>query len=400
MSDERFYLRWLFASTTALLAAAAVWNLVVDPYSVFDVVRIDRFNANKPAFVEQLRMTHVYAVERRKPRCVLLGTSRTGRGLDPAHPALSGLDCYNMALPSINLYEMRRYFQHAQAIRPLETVILALDLRVFGAAPDASSAFLESRLAVDRDGHPQFNLFSAKLPDLADALVSMPAIYSSMKTVRRQAWIKETLARNGHWARLEGRYEHGAAFMAFTRNTLGRYAEMQNRDAVFRRNSEELRNLLEAAYASGARVTIIISPSHAWHWQALEQSGLWARFEDLKHDIVNVNEDEASRANRSAFPVWDFSGAYGPNLESPPTSAGATMRWYWEPVHYTRELGNWMLDRIARDSPPSDWPDFGTRLTPGNLEGHLARLRHLQRTYADEHPDVVATIRSLMREAN
>ena len=61
---------------------------------------------------------------RRKPGCILLGTSRTGRGLDPDQPALRQLDCYNMALPSVSLYEMRRYFQHAQTA---QRVILALD---------------------------------------------------------------------------------------------------------------------------------------------------------------------------------------------------------------------------------------------------------------------------------
>ena len=34
-------------------------------------------------------------------------------------------------------------------------------------APDRSGAFSETRLAVDREGIAQFNLFSARLPDLA-----------------------------------------------------------------------------------------------------------------------------------------------------------------------------------------------------------------------------------------
>ena len=88
MTPERQYLRWFFAAAAASLALIALLNLAVDPYSVFGSPRIPRFNANKPDFVEQLRLTHVYAVARRKPGCILLGTSRTGRGLDPDQPAL------------------------------------------------------------------------------------------------------------------------------------------------------------------------------------------------------------------------------------------------------------------------------------------------------------------------
>jgi len=110
MQPERRYLRWFFANVVGLLGATAILNIIVDPYGAFGTRHVERVNANKPDFTEQLRLTHAYALERLKPRCVLLGTSRTGKGLDPGHPALSGLECYNAALPSINLYEMRRYF--------------------------------------------------------------------------------------------------------------------------------------------------------------------------------------------------------------------------------------------------------------------------------------------------
>ena len=152
MTAEGRYLKWLFATMTLLVGVVGAANLVVDPYGAIGSRRIAEFNADKPDFVEQLRMTHVYAIERRKPRCIVSGTSRTGRGLDPDSAALAGFDCYNVALPAISLYEVRRYFQHAQAIRPLERLVLALDFRLFYTETDTTGAFLESRLAVDPEG--------------------------------------------------------------------------------------------------------------------------------------------------------------------------------------------------------------------------------------------------------
>ena len=397
MTPERQYLRWFFAAAAASLALIALLNLAVDPYSVFGSPRIPRFNANKPDFVEQLRLTHVYAVARRKPGCILLGTSRTGRGLDPDHPALRQLDCYNMALPSVSLYEMRRYFQHAQTAR---RVILALDFRVFTTPTDTTGAFSEARLEADAEGRPQFNLFSAKLPDLAGALLSLTALQSSVKTVRQQDWTTDTLGSDGYWLKLTDRYDHRRAFAALTRDSIAHFAELRNDDAMFANSSQELRALLRTAYASGAEVSLLISPSHAWHWQTLEMSGLWPRFEGIKRNLVQVNAEESSRAGRSAFAIWDFSGAYGPSAEAVPKSSGAKMRWYWESVHYKRELGELMVDRILRNVRSTEWPDFGVELSMESIEAHLAALRSAQRAYAAEHPEVITTIRALIHEGN
>jgi len=397
MTPERRYLRWFFVSIAGLVSTVGAWNFAVDPYSVFGSPRFEHFSANKPDFGEQLRLTHVYAVARRKPGCILLGTSRTGRGLDPNHVALREFDCYNIALPSVSLYEMRRYFQHAQAAR---RVILALDFRVFVTPTDTTGAFSEARLDVDADGHPQFNLFSANLPDLASALLSLPALQSSIKTVLQQDWWTDTLAPDGYWIKLRDRYDHRAAFAAFTRDSLARFAEVQEGDTMFANSYQELRTLLRAAYASDAKVWLLISPSHALHWQTLELSGLWPQFEAIKRNVVQINTEESSRAGRPAFAVWDFSGAYGPSLEPVPKDANAKMRWYWEPVHYKRELGDLMLNRILRDIRSPEWPGFGVNLEAGNIEAHLAGLRDLQRSYAAEHPEAIAEIRALINKAN
>ena len=167
MIEAKNYIRIFAIACLTSLALVAGLNYAVDPFSMFGTPRIAVFNANKVDFLEHLRMTNVYAVERIKPKCIILGTSRAGRGLSSDHPALAKTPCYNMALPGISLYEIRRYFQHAQAIQPLDQAILALDFREFNSAPDRSGAFSEARLAVDREGVAQFNLFSAYLPDLA-----------------------------------------------------------------------------------------------------------------------------------------------------------------------------------------------------------------------------------------
>jgi len=400
MTAEGGYLSWLFVTTGLLIGLVGAGNLLVDPYGALGSRRIVAFNFDKPDFVEQLRMTHVYAVERRKPRCILLGTSRAGRGLDPDSAALSSFDCYNMALPAINLYEMRRYFQHAQAIRPLERLILALDFRVFHTGRDRTGAFSEARLAVDADDRSQFNLFSARLPDLASALFSLRTAQLSVKTVRQQGWANDTLRANGFWAKTVSRYDYQAAFAAYSRDTVARFNEYRESEELVTSSLEELRKLLRAAIAADVEVTLMFSPSHAVHWQTLELAGLSSRWEDIKRNVVRINEEEAARAGRRAYAVWDFGGSYGPSLERVAASPAVSMTWYWESVHYKRALGELMLERMLRGSPLSDTADFGVQLTGDNLDVHLARLHDYQRQYAAAHPEVVSTLCSLIERGN
>jgi hypothetical protein len=379
----------------------ALLNWLVNPFSVFDSPAIPRFNANKPDYVEHLRLTHVYRVNRLQPECILLGTSRTGRGLSPDSPALQSLKCYNLALPAISMYEMRRYLQHAQSIRPQKLVILAMDFRVFSTGPDQIDAFSEERLRVNAKGEKQFNFFTSRLPDLASSLISTSALMASLTTIRKQEWVKDTIAANGYWEPLADRYDHPIAFLAYTQNSARRFAELRNNEDILLNNTDELRLLLREAYGNGTGVRLMIQPSHAWHWQTLWQSGLWSRFEEAKRQLVRINEEEALRAGLDTYPIWDFSGAYGPALEQPPSTQSEKMHWFWEPVHYKRTLGDAMLSRIMGTADiTSEIAGFGVQLDSAGLENHLVWLRTLQRAYATSHPDDAAKIKASMDQAN
>lgn len=396
----RDYLKWLATGAGTLILCVVALNWLVNPFSLFDPPAIRGLNANKPHYVEHLRLTHVYRVTRLEPECVLLGTSRAGRGLAPDHPALQALGCYNLALPAISVYEMRRYLQHAQSVRPLKLAILAMDFRAFSTAPDQSGAFSEARLRVDANGRKQFNLFSSQLPDFASSLISTSATLASLGTIRKQGWAKDTLAANGYWAPLTERYDHAASFEAYTRNSARRFAELHGSEDVFRKNLDELRRLLRAAYGSGIDVRLVFSPSHAWHWQTLWESGLWARFEDIKRQLVRINAEEAARAGARPYPVWDFSGSHGPALESVPAARGAAMHGFWEPVHYKRAVGDVLLARVMGLAPhDAGGPEaFGVPLDAATLEQHLAGLRSMQQAYMKNHPGDVSRIRALMRQ--
>lgn len=379
-----------------LLTCVAGLNWLVNPFSVFDPPPLPRINVNKPGYIEHLRLTHAHRVTALAPNCVLIGTSRTGRGLRPDHPAFADLDCYNLALPAIGMYEMRRYLQHAQATRPLKLAILGIDFRVMNSPADDSGAFVETRLAVDAQGRPQGNRIAPWGADMAATLLSFNAVAATLDAVRRHDWIKDSLRRDGFWAQLDDTYDHSTGFDAYSRNTLNRFAAVLRGGDAFRGNLEQFRLLVRDAHVHRIDLRIHIPPSHAWHWQALWESGLWPKFEAMKEALVTLNEEEAQRAGRPPFPLWDFSGSEGPALEPVPTDMTEKMTWFWEPVHFKSTLGDRVIDRVMAGEQPEMPPGtIGQSLRAETLGMQLERLRALQHAFGTHNPEVVAHLQSL-----
>lgn len=393
----RRYLVICFAAafTGGLLIGAL--NRVIDPYTLFGSRKIEGVNVHKADFVKHLRLTNAYAPVRLKPDCLILGTSRAARGLSPDHPALAGLHCYNLALPSVSVYEILRYVQHAHAVRPLKKILIALDFRVFSQLED-NREFSESRMIVTSEGKPNRAFDLAYLADAVSALWSMDAVVSSLRTVRFQGWQKMTLADNGQWLNLDDRQDHAAAFAAYTRNTYDRFRDYRRKGLRLERNGEHFAELLRFAHREHIDVHLMVSPSHAWHWETMNLAGLWQQFEEIKRLLVRINGDEAERAAAEPFPLWDFSGPNAITTEVVPLDSKASMHWFWESVHYKPALGNLVMNSIFGYGPDAGegGDALGTVLTRENVDSRLAIIREALGVYEAEHSGDVERIRKII----
>ena len=117
------------AVALALLTVVALFNAVMDPFNMYRWVKIERVNAYKPAIYTRVRLFKAYEVERVRPQSIVLGSSRTHVGVRCSHRGWSALPgpCYNLAFDGATTREMYAYLEHANAVRPLKTVILGLD---------------------------------------------------------------------------------------------------------------------------------------------------------------------------------------------------------------------------------------------------------------------------------
>lgn len=114
-------------------------------------------------------------------------------------------------------------------------------------------------------------------------------------------------------------------------------------------------------------------------------------FEEWKANLVKLAQDEG-------VPIWDFSGYNQFSSENIDVSAtkGIGLRWFWEPAHYRKELGDIMLANMFRGHCPisKDTPKFGVPVTIENIEQHLLMLRTQKLAYYATHKSVLVRLKS------
>jgi hypothetical protein len=143
---------------------------------------------------------------------------------------------------------------------------------------------------------------------------------------------------------------------------------------------DPFRFMIRRAYAEGTDLRMFITPLHAAVHLALNALGLEERYAFWLKELVRINEEEAAKAKRPPFPLWDFSTANSITTEPiPEADDRRPMHWYWEVSHYRRATGDLILDRVLGDGaavPARTLPaDFGVRLTAANIDARLAQAK-------------------------
>lgn len=389
----RSYLTVQLSLLLATLAAVGTFNLVIDPYSIYNVVSRPGLNAVKPEVTKHLRMAKAKSVSWANPDTLILGSSTAETGLDPAglHAAKSA---YNLGLSGANIYEVRRYYQHARATARIKRVILVVDLFMFNANLPNRPDFDEQVLNVNADGSPNRRISKLNLA----TLFSLDTTRASLATLQGQDQPNAFLP-NGQleWNYRSGhirKFGYGGAF-AYAETFLrdGSFLPPPLRAFSFERadgydSIAELAMIREMARKDGADLTVVISPSHARLLESMQQLGLWEVFEDWKRQIVRT----ADSLTAGRITVVDFSG-YNPVTTEPVPAVEdkeSVMQNYWDDFHFKKEIGDRIIARI--DNNASAVGTFGVVLTLANLDDHLAQIRTERDQWRATHGDDIAAV--------
>jgi hypothetical protein len=396
-----------------LLAAVGLINWAIDPYQIYRTIHFAGINQVKPEMGNHLRLAKASIVEDLKPSAIILGDSRTERGIDPDHPGWldHSQPRYNLALTAISTYESLRYFQHANAVHPLKQVVIGLDITNFVVPELKNPEFNEDRLAVKPDGEhatEPSTLIMQTLKDRGATLLSLDSLFSSMKTVAEQNdptsadhQANGLNVMNRSSDAVIQKKGHRFAFQLKNREYLSNYLAQGLSFYLPGTHESPTLHYFQILVATCRRdhidLRLYIQPNHAYLLETFKIKGLWPTMDQWKRELVSIlAEDAAAHPKEKPFPLWDFSGYNTITTEAIPMRGDTTtkMKWYWEGSHYKKELGDQILDRIFnyQSATRKVSQDFGVLLTPNNLETHLVNIRQKQQVYAQTHPGEIAEI--------
>lgn len=380
----RAYSRKFLTALLAVFLGAALVNLIADPYGIWDTPQIAGVNTSKyAAFHERIPNYVAWSKWQHPPETILLGTSRTQNGLRADHPAFGNGVTLNMALGGQPAAETLLLFKHALRSGKLKRAVIGLDFFAFNIYWAADAASQADRLTPGANLDLLFNTST-----LSDSLETLHQSFPALQVVREAHGAADLPSGQSpampmrvlfkEVEKIYVDYFHPAPYRLYAHATPDGH-----RDSL-----ADFRELLRLAHANDVELQLLISPSHAWHWETLADVGLWQEWEQWKRSLVTINAEEAQRSGQPGYPLWDFSGYNSITTETvPPADSAAKMRWYSDSSHYNQACGDLILDRVLGQADPAAHipADFGALIDTGNLDDHLTSIRQARANYLNTH---------------
>jgi len=369
------FISTVWITTVTVLGIVVLFNWIIDPYGVLNSPPLHGLNWLKPEkTLSQGRLFKAIEVTRIKPKTIFLGSSKVEYGLDPTQPSLVDKQpTYNLGLSAPNMYEVRRYFQHALTNQPkLQHVIVGVDFFMFNAFQETQPTFKENRLEKQ----------SINLQDLRNVTLSLDALKASIKTLNFNRDHPKSFSPYGASGMRNEIYD----FQTKNKSLLGSFKNsikffLGNFYNKYQLSNEQLNNLqtiINTCQQRGIDLKIFISPSHAALLEAIRVAGIWQEFEQWKRELSEM------------APVWDFSGYSSITSESISNTKN-----YLDAAHYRKKIGNLVLNCLFSYQEATVPADFGTLITPANLEAHLAKIRADREVWAKNNPNIVNLVQDL-----
>ncbi len=344
---------WIFLLSAFLpIVGVGVFNIIIDPYDVFNTPNFLGINHSKPRKDNSDRLFKATDVIRIKPVTVFMGSSRTKRAIDPNYLALKNYKLAdNLALTKGNFYELRRYLEHAIANqKELDLVVIGLDLFMFNSLMGTRQSFSEQRL------EKKYLL----LEDLINITFSLDALFASQETVIDS---NKNLPNNI----FDGENGFIPYLNVDPKKTKSRFEKIMGNYYVgyhitYQLSTQlldEFKKVVDLCQQNQIKLISYISPAHATQWEIIKSSGQWSTFEEWKPKVVEISD------------VFDFSG-YNSITSEPIQNE---MENYTENSHYTPKVGNLILNRLLSYQEEEVPEDFGILINSENIESHLAKIR-------------------------
>jgi hypothetical protein len=371
----RQFVRTYLVLLLCLCGGLALFNAVVDPYNVYPAVHLTALVPYKPN--NDHRRAKAGLVRQRSGwDTLLMGSSYAVVGLDADHPALSGTRAFNLGLNGGKLAEQVGALRYAWRYgHPVRRVVLIFDNQWLLRVSPPTVDYLESPF------NPGYSAIEYQGSNLLGTQSTEHAWHAL-----RQWWRRLPATDNPSGRRVKPLFPQGTAQRAVFDDFLNTSEHLKPPQDIGP-NLELFEQFARFCLKRGIALTVFIPPAHVTLLEQFDESGYWPAWEDGKRRLLKLTV----RLN-SAYPdappivLWDFT-AVGPYVTEPVPPADDTttrLRWFWDPGHFRKELGDVMLQRALSPQPPPD--GLGTQLRQDTIEAHLRSLRRSFDRYLQDHP--------------
>jgi hypothetical protein len=359
MKPTKYFLSF-FMFYGILSTVVIVTNMVVDPFSVIGSPRYEGFNQYKVDINNRVRLSKAYQPLRANFHTLIVGNSRVEMGINPKHAcfSLNERKSYNLGMPGASVG-----YQAASALnlvyqKPIDTILISVDFTDFLVLPrhqpprENSGIPSLDNATYKADGSVNEGYRLDYLKDYYQSLYSLDAFTSSIKTV---------LLQNRYAANRDDFGFNPAQDFFQTTSVEGAYALFSQKEeeleskylsdwSLYYDNGQlsqdfaHLEEFLSRVTKRGIKVTVFTNPLHEHFWELMGRAKLMPQYSTFLNEVQSI----ILRSGNHNVDFWDFSGDSPYIHEDVPKTgaAGEGLKWFWEPAHYKKELGDLMIESM------------------------------------------------------
>ena len=371
-------LKLLFLSLF-ICGLVAGFNYVIDPYGFQRNFEITGLNQQKEGVRSRIRYVKAIEVALRKPRTILMGSSRTHDGMNPESViGKKFYPVYNYGFDMARIKEIKYFLQHAIVNSEINFVILGLDYFMFNKYERLNPTFDKDLVGreislLDKYGIPLFTKSSL--------VSSFETIITSIDQPGRTEFLANGFrpGQNVFYGLKDYKKLHELTNYIFLKPN-PKETPYYSKMAVDEEAMRDFEDVIEICRQHGIELLMYISPAHAdLDGEGLVAAGKYEQFENWKRSVV-----KASYARNIS--VIDFSGYNSITTEEVKTP----MKNYWDSSHFKENVGDMILRRLTLAEPSRG---FGVVLTPSNIEEHLRKNRANQVLYREKNASHIRQLR-------
>lgn len=327
-SEWRYFNKKLFFICISILTTIIIFNILIDPFSIFNTPKIVHFNKIKSDADRNQRITKIVGLklEKQPLESIFLGSSRVNSSISETYyKQLTGLNTKNLGMNALSHDETFKIAHNAILIHPeIKTIYIGLDF----------FRFLEKNKDNKRIV-PLSNTKKLTISEINPLVLSLNTTIASINTLKTN--LKKKKMKNT---------DKKAFFLQKIKHYSDNYKNAQLANSEFLK----LKNFKNEMEKSGYKIVFYTNPTHITDLVLIHKLGYLKLFNEWKIELVKH------------FNYTDFNFVNEITTEE----INNDTKYFIECSHSSMLMGKLIIDNLINKSN-----SYGKDLTTSNIKEHI-----------------------------